>query len=46
MILEGTFVSKVAISDSDKETNQLVFGSGFGGLSDRDIRTHGYFYVL
>jgi hypothetical protein len=46
MILEGTFVAQVAISDSDEETNQLVLGSGFVGISDRNIRTDEYFYVL
>ena len=46
MILERTFVAKVAISDSDEETNQLVLGSGFGGISDRNIRTDEYFSVL
>ena len=46
MILEGTFVAKVAISDSDEETNQLALGSGFGGISDRNIRTDEYFSVL
>jgi hypothetical protein len=46
MILEGTFVAQVAISDSDEETNQLVLGSGFGGISDRNIRTDEYYVLL
>ena len=46
MIREGTFVAKVAISNSDEETNQLLFGSGFVGISDRNIRTDEYSYVL
>ena len=46
MILKSTFVAKVAISDSDEETNQLALGSGFGGISDRNIRTDEYFYIL
>jgi hypothetical protein len=33
MIREGTFVAKVTISNSDEETNQLVLGSGFVGIS-------------
>lgn len=37
MILTGTHVDNVANSDSDEETNQLIFGSGFGGISNRDI---------
>jgi hypothetical protein len=46
MIREGTFVAKVTISNSDEETNQLVLGSGFVGISDRNIRTDEYSYVL
>ncbi len=45
MILKGTFVAKVAISDSDEETNSGI-RSGFGGISDRNIRTDEYFYIL
>ncbi|MGB8152859.1 MAG: hypothetical protein WCF97_02980 [Nitrososphaeraceae archaeon] len=39
MILKGTIVAKVVISDSDEETR-------FGGISDRNIRTDEYFYIL
>jgi hypothetical protein len=46
MIREGTFVAKAAISNSVEETNQLVLGSGFVGISDRNIRTDEYSYVL
>ncbi|MGA7006184.1 MAG: hypothetical protein WBY28_03825 [Nitrososphaeraceae archaeon] len=30
MILKSTFVAKVAISDSDEETNQWYFDQGLG----------------
>ena len=30
MILKGTFVAKVAISDSDEEANQWYFDQGLG----------------
>jgi len=44
MILKGTFVAKVAISDSDEETNQWYFDQGLGeyliGIFDE------YFYIL
>ena len=46
MIREGTFVAKAAISTSDEETNQLALGSGFVEISDRNIRTDEYPYVL
>jgi hypothetical protein len=35
MVLIGTPVDDVANSDSDEETNQLIFGSGFSGISNR-----------
>ncbi len=46
MILTGTHVDNVSNSDSDEETNQLIFGSGFGGISNRDIGADGYLYVI
>ena len=35
MVLIGTPVYDVANSDSDEETNQLIFGSGFSGRSNK-----------
>jgi hypothetical protein len=35
MVLIGTPVDDVANSDPDEETNQLIFGSGFSGRSNR-----------
>jgi hypothetical protein len=46
MIREGMFVAKAAISNSVEETNQLVLGSGFVEISDRNIRRFEYSYVL
>lgn len=44
LILSGKLTDKIA--DSDEETNQLIFGSGFGGITDMDIGPDGYLYVL
>ncbi len=44
LILSGALGDKVA--DSDEEVNQLMFGSGFGGITDLDVGPDGYLYVL
>ena len=44
LILSGNLKDKVA--DSDEEANPLVFGSGFGGITDMDIGPDGNLYVL
>jgi aldose sugar dehydrogenase len=44
LILTGKLVDKVA--NSDKEAGELIFGSGFGGISDMDVGPDGYLYVL
>jgi glucose/arabinose dehydrogenase len=44
LILSGNLTDKVANSDS--ENRQLIFGSGFGGITDMDIGPDGYLYVL
>jgi aldose sugar dehydrogenase len=44
LILTGKLADKVA--NSDKEAGELIFGSGFGGISDMDVGPDGYLYVL
>ena len=44
LILNGSIADKV--SDSDQEINQLIFGSGFGGITDMEVGPDGYLYVL
>jgi glucose/arabinose dehydrogenase len=34
------------VIDDDDEANSLIFGSGFGGISDIEIGPDGYLYVL
>ncbi|MFI5424767.1 MAG: hypothetical protein ACHQXG_08255, partial [Nitrososphaerales archaeon] len=46
MILKSTFEAKVAISDSDEETNQWYFDQGLGEYLIGNIRTDEYFYIL
>ena len=44
LILPGKLADKVA--DSDEETSELIFGSGFGGITDMKVGPDGYLYVL
>jgi len=44
LILSGKLADKVA--NSDKEAGELIFGSGFGGISDMDVGPDGNLYVL
>jgi len=44
LVLSGNLTDKVA--DTDKELNDLIFGSGFGGITDMDVGLDGYLYVL
>ena len=43
-ILNGSITDKV--TDSDQEMNQLIFGTGFGGITDMEVGPDGYLYVL
>ena len=44
LILSGNLADKVA--NSDEEDKGLIFGSGFGGITDMDVGPDGYLYVL
>jgi len=44
LVLSGNLTDKVA--DTDKELNDLIFCSGFGGITDMDVGLDGYLYVL
>jgi len=44
LILSNTLADKVA--NSDKESSQAIFGSGFNGITDMDVGPDGYLYVL
>jgi aldose sugar dehydrogenase len=44
LVLSGKLADKVA--NSDKEAGKLIFGSGFGGISDMDVGPDGNLYVL
>ena len=44
LILSGKLADKVA--DSDEEDKELIFGSGFGGITDMDVGPDGFLYVL
>lgn len=44
LALKGPLVDKVA--DTDNETNGMIFGSNFGGISDMEVSPDGYLYVV
>lgn len=44
LILPGRVADKVA--NSDEEDKELIFGSGFGGITDMDVGPDGLLYVL
>ena len=44
LVLSSNLADKVA--DSDQEAMEVVFGSGFGGISDMKIGPDGYLYLL
>ena len=43
-ILNGSIPDKVI--DSDQEINRLIFGTGFGEITDMEVGPDGYLYVL
>ena len=43
LILPGRLADKVA--DTDGETNDIIFGSNFGGISDMAVGPDGYLYL-
>jgi glucose/arabinose dehydrogenase len=42
--LNGTLDDKVA--DNDNELTSVIFGAGFGGISDIEVGPDGYLYLL
>jgi glucose/arabinose dehydrogenase len=44
LALQGPLVDRVA--DTDNETNGLIFGSNFGGISDMEVGPDGYLYIV
>jgi glucose/arabinose dehydrogenase len=44
LILSHELVDKVA--NTDQETKGIIFGSGFGGITDIDVGPDGYLYIL
>ena len=44
LALKGPLVDKVA--DTENETNGMIFGSNFGGISDMEVSPDGYLYVV
>lgn len=44
LLLDGNLSDRVA--DSDKELNDVIFASGFTGITDMEVGPDGYLYVL
>lgn len=44
LILSGKLADKIA--NKDKETKGIIFGDGFGGISDMKVGPDGYLYIL
>jgi glucose/arabinose dehydrogenase len=44
LLLSGNLTDKVA--DTDKELTDVIWGSGFAGITDMDVGPDGYMYVL
>ena len=43
LVLDGALADKVGSKD---EINQVVFGQGFGGITDIEVGPDGYLYIL
>ena len=43
-LLEGPLNDKIA--NSTTELSQVVFGSGFGGITDLEVGNDGYLYIV
>jgi glucose/arabinose dehydrogenase len=44
LLLEGNLEDKIA--DIPREADEVIFGEGFGGITDLDIGADGYLYIL
>jgi hypothetical protein len=44
LLLDGPVKDKIA--DNIEESKNIIFGSGFGGITDLEIGRDGYLYVL
>ena len=44
MVLEGPLADKLA--DSDNENEGIIFGQGFGAITDIEVGPDGYLYIV
>ena len=44
MVLEGPLSDKLA--DSDNENEEIIFGKGFGAITDIEVGPDGYLYIV
>ena len=46
LILNGTLANKIADNQSELQRKGILFGQGFGGITDLQVGPDGYLYVL
>jgi aldose sugar dehydrogenase len=46
LALDGPLASKISANSSDSVTEGIVFGHGFGGITDVQVGPDGYLYIL
>jgi aldose sugar dehydrogenase len=46
LVLDGQLADKVAETQSEDELKDIIFGTGFGGITDLEVGPDGYLYAL
>jgi glucose/arabinose dehydrogenase len=46
LVLNGTLANKIAANQSELQRKGILFGQGFGGITDLQVGPDGYLYVL
>jgi glucose/arabinose dehydrogenase len=46
LILEGPLADKIVDARSPEEFGGIIFGEGFGGITDLEVGPDGYVYVV
>jgi aldose sugar dehydrogenase len=46
LVLEGPLADKITDARSTAEFDSIIFGEGFGGITDLEVSPDGYLYVI
>jgi hypothetical protein len=46
LVLEGPLADKIIDTSSIEEFSNIIFGEGFGGITDLEVGPDGYLYVV